>query len=144
MCGTPSLDTSESYVHSGNHVTQQTLRIHSQLWILFAVVQSLSGVFANPRTAGRQPSLSFTISRSLLKLMFTESMMPSNHLILRRPITFLFTWNESALCENNKTPSFCSPALLCRREEGSNITGEERVYFCFFPSLATPLTQPIL
>ena len=143
MCGTPSLDTSESYVHGGNYVTQQTLRTHSQLWILFAVVQSLSGVFANPRTAGRQSSLSLTISRSLLKLMFTESMMPSNHLILRRPITFLFTWNEGALCEN-KTPSLCSPALLCRREEGSNITGEERVYFRFFPSLATPLTQPIL
>ena len=31
---------------------------------------------------GCQASLSFTISRSLLKLMSTESMMPSNHLIL--------------------------------------------------------------
>ena len=32
--------------------------------------------------AARQASLSFTISQSLLKLMYIESMMPSNHLIL--------------------------------------------------------------
>ena len=31
-------------------------------------------------------SLSFTISRSLIKLMYIESMMPSNHLILCRPL----------------------------------------------------------
>jgi len=34
-----------------------------------------------PWTAAHQASLSFTISRSLLKLMSIESMMPSNHLI---------------------------------------------------------------
>ena len=47
------------------------------------VVQALSHVqfFATPRTAACQASLSFTISRSLLKLMSTESVMPSNHLI---------------------------------------------------------------
>ena len=37
---------------------------------------------ATPRTAARQPFLSFTISQSLLKLMSFESVMPSNHLIL--------------------------------------------------------------
>ena len=47
------------------------------------VVQSL---FATPWTAARQASLSFTISRSLLKLMSIESVMPSNHLILCHPI----------------------------------------------------------
>ena len=35
-----------------------------------------------PRTAARQPSLSFTISWSLLKLMCIESVMLSNHLVL--------------------------------------------------------------
>ena len=46
------------------------------------VVQSLSRVrlFATPWTATRQASLSFTISRSLLKLMSIESVMPSDHL----------------------------------------------------------------
>ena len=48
------------------------------------VVQSLSCVwlFLTPRNAACQAFLSFTISQSLLKLMSTESVMPSNHLIL--------------------------------------------------------------
>ena len=37
-------------------------------------------------TAARQASLSITNSQSLLKLMFIESVMPSNHLILCRPL----------------------------------------------------------
>ena len=47
-------------------------------------VQSLSCVrlFATSWTAAHQAFLSFTISWSLLKLMSTESVMPSNHLIL--------------------------------------------------------------
>ena len=39
-------------------------------------------LFATPWTAACQASLSFTISRSLLKLMPTESVMSSNYLIL--------------------------------------------------------------
>ena len=39
-----------------------------------------------PWTATHQASLSFTISWSLLRLMSTESVMPSNHLILCRPL----------------------------------------------------------
>ena len=42
-----------------------------------------------PWTAARQASLSFTISRSLLKLMSIESVMPSNHLILCHPLLLL-------------------------------------------------------
>ena len=47
-------------------------------------VQSLSRVwlFATPWTAPRQASLSISNSRSLLKLLSIESVMPSNHLIL--------------------------------------------------------------
>ena len=46
-------------------------------------VQLLSCVqlFATPRTAALQASLSFTVSRSLLKFMSIESVMLSNHLI---------------------------------------------------------------
>ena len=40
-------------------------------------------------TAARQASLSFTSSPSLLKLMFIESVMPSNHLILCHPLLLL-------------------------------------------------------
>ena len=47
-------------------------------------VQSLSHVqlFETPWTAARQASLTVTNSRSLLKLVSSESVMPSNHLIL--------------------------------------------------------------
>ena len=50
----------------------------------FSSVQSLSRVqlFATPWTAARQASLSITNSRSLLKLISIESVMPSNQLIL--------------------------------------------------------------
>ena len=54
-------------------------------------VQSLSHVrlFVTPWTAAHQVSLSITNSRSLLKLMSIESVMPSNHLILCHPLLLL-------------------------------------------------------
>ena len=54
-------------------------------------VQSLSWdqLFATPRTAPCQASLSITNSQSLLKLMSTELVMPSNHLILCCPLLCL-------------------------------------------------------
>ena len=58
--------------------------------LLLFIVQSLSHVwlFVTPWTAAGQASLSFTISRSLLKLISIEFLvMPSNYLILCR--TFL-------------------------------------------------------
>ena len=71
-------------------------------------VQSLSRVrlFATPWTTAHQASLSITNSRSLLKLMSIELVMPSNHLILYCPLLLLpsifpsirvFS-NESVLC----------------------------------------------
>ena len=53
------------------------------------VIQSPSWVqlVVNPWTAVHQASLSITISRSLLKLMFFELVMPSNHLIVYNLIT---------------------------------------------------------
>ena len=58
---------------------------------MFNSVQSLSHVwfFATPWTAARQASLSFSNSRSLLKLMSIKSVMPSNHLILCHPLLLL-------------------------------------------------------
>ena len=43
-------------------------------------------LFATPQTAARQASQSLTICQSLLKPMSIESVMPSNHLILCRPL----------------------------------------------------------
>ena len=60
-------------------------------WEHIIVAQSLSHVplFATPWTVVGQPSLSITNSQSLLKLMSTESMMSSNHLILCCPLLLL-------------------------------------------------------
>ena len=57
----------------------------------FRSVQLLSRVwlFATPRIAAHQASLSNTNSRSLPKLMSIESVMPSSHLILCRPLLLL-------------------------------------------------------
>ena len=74
----------------------------------FSSVQSLSRVrlFVTPWTAARQASLSITNSRSSLRLMSIDSVMPSNHLILCRPLLLppsvfpsirVFS-NESILC----------------------------------------------
>ena len=52
-------------------------------------VQLLSRLFATPRTAACQASLSITNSQSSLKLMSIESVMPPNHLILCHPLLLL-------------------------------------------------------
>ena len=59
--------------------------------VQFSSVQSLSAVrlFATPWIAALQASLSITSSRSLLKLMSIQSVMPSSHLILCRPLLLL-------------------------------------------------------
>ena len=57
-------------------------------WYQFSAVQSLSCVrlFATPCIAAHQASLSIINSQTLLALMSTESVMPSNHLTLCRSI----------------------------------------------------------
>ena len=78
------------------------------LHFAFSSVQSLSCVrlFATPRMAARQASLSITNSRSSPKLTSIKSVMPSSHLIFCRPLFLLppippcirvFS-NESTLC----------------------------------------------
>ena len=80
----------EPCVYTGRIPTQVTMVIRASC-VVAAVVRSLSRVwpFATPWTAARQASLSFTISMSLLQLMSIESAMPSNHLILCRPLLLL-------------------------------------------------------
>ena len=77
---------------------------------------SCDRLFVTPWIAARQASLSITKSRSSLRLTSVESVMPSSHLILCRPLLLLspippsirvFS-NESTLCmETNKTREFC-------------------------------------
>ena len=62
--------------------------LYFYLFCCCSVTQSVQ-LFATPWTAAGQVSLSFTISRSLLKLISIESVKPSNHLILCRPLLLL-------------------------------------------------------
>ena len=61
------------------------------LLVQFSSIQLLSRVqlFATPWPTARQASLSITNFQSLPKLMSIESVMPSNHLILFRPLLLL-------------------------------------------------------
>ena len=61
------------------------------IYIQFSSVQSLSRVWlsATPWIAALQASLSITNSRSSLRLTSVESVMPSSHLILCRPLLLL-------------------------------------------------------
>ena len=99
----------------------------------FSSVQSLSRVrlFATPWTAARQASLSITNSWSPPKPLSIESVMPSNRLILCRPLLLLpsifpsirIFSNESVLCIRwpkywslsfNISPSNKHPGLIFR------------------------------
>ena len=71
----------------------------------FSSVQSLSRVqlFVTPWTAAHQASLSIINSQSLLKLISFESVMPSNHLILCRPLLPLPSIFPSIRVSSNKS-----------------------------------------
>ena len=90
--------------------SQITLTPESKTWsswkvLHFSSVELLSHVqfFATPWTAVSQASISITNSQSLLKFMSIESVMPSNHLILCRPLllsifpSIMVFFNESVL-----------------------------------------------
>ena len=76
-----------------------------QLPILFSSVQFLSCVwlFATPCKAAHQASLSITNSWSLLKLIFIELVIPSNHLILCHPLLLLPSIFPSIRVFSNKS-----------------------------------------
>ena len=98
-------------------IEQSHLVVEQNMCVFFFLsVQSLSIVwlFVTPWTAARQASLSITNTQSLLRLMSIESVMPSNHLILCRPLFLppsifpsirVFS-SESVLC--NRWPKYWS------------------------------------
>ena len=66
---------SKLFCYSCSHLLLSSVQLLSCVWL-----------FVTPWTAARQASLSITNSRSLLKLMSIESVMPSNRLVLCRPL----------------------------------------------------------
>ena len=85
----------------------------------FSSVQSLSPLrlFATPWTAACQASLSITNSWSLLKLMSIESVIPSNYLILCRPLLL--------------PPSICPRIRVFSNEPALRIRGPKYWSFSF-------------
>ena len=76
------------------------------LLFLFGYSVSHVWLFVTLWTATHQASLSFTIFQSLLKLMSTESVMPSNHLIHCHPLLLL-----PSIFPNIRV--FCNESVLC-------------------------------
>ena len=94
----------------------------------FSSVQSLSCVrlFATPRIAACQASLSITNSQSSPKLMSIELVMPSSHLILCRPLFLLLPIPPSIRVFSNES------ALRMRWPKYWNLS------FCISPSNEHP------
>ena len=103
----------------------------------FSSVQLLSRVwlFATPWTTARQASQSITSSRSLLQLISSELVMPSNHLILCHPLLLpsifpsirVFS-NESALCI--RWPKYWSFSFISPSNEHSGALGSGDPHTC--------------
>ena len=113
-------------------------RLLKKSWIIsifqFSSVQSLSRVrlFATPQITAHQASLSITNSQNSLKLMSFESVIPSSHLILCRPLlllppispsirvfsnesTLLMRWSKYWSFSFSKSPSNEHPGLISFR-----------------------------
>ena len=84
---TPNVNVCVSNVHSVCTMKVLFMPVTKDYTLSVQFSQSLSHVqlFVTPWTAAHLASLSITNSRSLLKLMSVELVMPSNHLILCRP-----------------------------------------------------------
>jgi len=97
VCGNPTLNKSVSAIFPAAFA-------HFVSIGQFSSVQSLSHIwlFVTPWTAAHQASLSITNSWSLLKLMSIKSEMPSNHLILCRPLLLLLSIFPSIMVFYNK------------------------------------------
>ena len=71
-----------------SHSKAPSLCIDSGTSVQFSSVAQSTQHFATPWTAARQASLSIASTQSLLKLMYIELVMPSNHFILCYPLLF--------------------------------------------------------
>ena len=117
--------------------------IHKSYLFSFQFSHSVLSDSATPWTVAHQASLSITNSRSLLKLMSIESVMPSSHLILCHPLLLLplilssnrVLSNESSLCMRwpkycnfsfNISPSNEHPGLISFRMDWSDLLVVQR------------------
>ena len=134
FCGTLNIVTlRRQYRSDPLNIVMIGLKLHLES-VAVVVVQSLSRVwlFVTPWTAAHQASLSISNSWSLLKLMSTKLVMPSNHLILGCPLLLLpsifpsigvfsnelaihIRWPKYCSFSFNITPSNENPELISFR-----------------------------
>ena len=105
-----------NWIFNGINI-RNVLTLALKFWL--SSIQSLSCVrlFATPWIAARQASLSITNSRSSLKLTSIESVMPSSHLILCRPLLLL--------------PSIF-PSKFWLREKVNSVLSQWEINFTYF------------
>ena len=125
MQATPVFLPGESHGQRGlvgyspwGHTESNTMKqLSTHAHIQFSSVSHVQ-LFATPRTAAHQASLSITNSGGLFKLMSIESVMPSNHLILWRPLLLLPSIFPSIIVFSNesafgiKWPKYWSSSVL--------------------------------
>ena len=126
---------------------------------IFVVQFSHMRLFPTPWTAARQASLSITNPQSLLKLMSIESVMPSNHLILCRPLllpssifpsirvfssesVLLIRWPKDWGFSFSISPSNEYSGLVCFRMDWLDLLAEMAIHGC--NNLISILLYPIV
>ena len=90
------------FINSKKIKTRNNPNVRQQI-IQFSSAAHLCPLFATPWIAAHQASLSIANSRSLLKLMSIELVMPSNHLILCHPFLLLASIFPSARIFSNES-----------------------------------------
>ena len=142
------------HFYSTERIHEKRLSLLFFFFFKFSSVQSLNRVrlFATPWIAAHQASLSITNSRSSLRLLSIESVMPSSHLILCRPLLVLPPIPPSIRVFSNEStlrmrwpkywsfsfsiiPSKEHPGLISLQSKGlsrafSNTTVQKHQFFC--------------
>ena len=93
----------------GHKESNTTKGLNNNFLNMFVSVSSVTQsclTLCDPMNCSIPSSLSFTISQSLLKLMSIESVMPSNHLILRHPLLLLPSIFSSIRVFSNESALF--------------------------------------
>ena len=100
------MQLSQAYVIEGSKLCSSRIQeLGCTIHILSVQLLSHVRLFATPWTIAHQASLSITNSWSLLKLIFIESVMPYNHLILCHPLL------PTSIFRNKRV--FSSESVLC-------------------------------
>ena len=100
------------------HIFQDMLSIVTFIFLQFSSVAQSCPKFATPGTAACQASLSITNSRSPLKLMSIELVMPSNHCILCLPLLLpLNLVSDLLIVLKSRKVSIDSATILDSKEE---------------------------